>query len=252
MGVPFLLALIFAVSEVSENQAEMCQRLQKVWQCGHAYIEDPHRCRTACRQNKTSCEGYAFAWAYRDPITEKQRDDCINCKRAHREEAKHAANRSFLKWSQAYSVLQDVSAHDNEGRRRMGQPCFVKSGSASAEGANYNTRQLPPLSNIKPQNQREALFQPFAHIFMPSKRTVGSSPTKRTLAAPGAPPTALIAGELMRGREIDIPKDQKRRPCFANDADASRTKSQLHGWIPPAILPAPLKIETDTAPRLNL
>lgn len=111
----------------------MCHKVKLVWQCGHSYIEDPRRCRMAFSRNKKSCQGYAFSWAFRDPVIEELQNDCRKCQHARAEDAIRKANMNFVEKSKAYPHLRDVSAHDDEKRRKTGRPRYDRTNSCACE-----------------------------------------------------------------------------------------------------------------------
>ncbi|KAL1301486.1 hypothetical protein AAFC00_005732 [Neodothiora populina] len=111
----------------------MCQKIKTIWQCGHWNIEDPRKCRTASIRNKSCCQEYGFAWAFRPPVVETTMSDCLSCQCAIIEKAKRDANKKFVERSQAYPRLRNVSAHDDEKRRKYGRPRFDRRPSTSDE-----------------------------------------------------------------------------------------------------------------------
>lgn len=108
----------------------MCQKVKKVWCCGHSDTEDPRRCRAKNRK-RTACQDYAFAWAYRDPVVEHWDSECRKCQEDQIERQKQYENQQFVEASQAYPRLRDVSTHDDASRRKSGRPRFERSNTAS-------------------------------------------------------------------------------------------------------------------------
>jgi len=109
----------------------MCQRVKKLWQCGHSDVEDPRRCRTAMARQRACCPEYGFAWAYRYPVIEEWDGECRECYHSVMEKAKQDANHAFVQRSWAYSHLRDLSSGDDATRQKSGRPRFERSSSTS-------------------------------------------------------------------------------------------------------------------------
>lgn len=129
----------------------MCQKVKKVWNCGHSDTEDPRPCPQANNRNR-ACPAYGFAWAYRDPVLEKPEGKCGECHAAAIEEAGREANRQFVERSQAYPRLRDMSTHDDRRRLLEGRPRFDRTLSGPAITV---PKDWTPEFNRLPSNANE-------------------------------------------------------------------------------------------------
>ena len=145
----------------------MCQKVKKTWECGHSQTEDPRRCRVAYHRNKSACQDYGFAWAFRDPVVENKGGECCTCHHAHAERARKDANQMFVEKSQAYPCLRDVSTHDDATRRESGRPRFDRRNSNSEiaipPGWTPAQNRLPSNANEYEQFVR-GRFNPLQHL----------------------------------------------------------------------------------------
>lgn len=253
----------------------MCEKGILVWTCGCSQIQDPRLCPKA-RHNNKPCEGYAFAWAYRSPISLHTSLRCPSCIRNDEATALRKVNETLLAKSCAYPTLVSVANGDDSHRVKTGRPMFSRtaSGTQMIKVPNDWTSEM----NRLPANANEysaflsGRFDPLVrlpdtHIPPAAPRISGTPPILATrmqtkardmpVAAPGmqrsrshAPPQCW-QGPVMLG-EDDYPYVEFQGALSVRPG-ASRRPSYMgkvldKGWAPPTSGTLPPQSDVDTSP----
>lgn len=136
-------------SPKTNTQPKMCEKALLAYTCGHSSTQDPRPCARAIHRNRI-CEGYGFAWAYRDPVVVRLSTKCPDCIQSEEAEARRRANEEFMAHSEAYPSLKEVENEDDKAREQIGRPRYDRSASGTMivpEGWTSEMNRLPSNAN---------------------------------------------------------------------------------------------------------
>lgn len=260
--------------DVRTKSPAMCEKGIIIWTCGCSHIQDPRLCPRARFHNKP-CDGYAFAWAYRAPISLHTSLRCPSCIRNDEVTALRKANEALLAKSSAYPTLISVANGDDSHRVKTGRPMYSRtaSGMQMLKVPDDWTSEM----NRFPANANEysaflsGRFDPLLRLpdtHMPAApQTSSNPPMMATRMEAGARDMPAAAPGMQRSRshappqcwqgpvmlsEDDYPYVEFRgalsgRPG-ANRRPSYTGKVLDKGWAPPSSGTLPPQSDVDTAP----
>ncbi|KAG9661358.1 hypothetical protein KCU95_g8840, partial [Aureobasidium melanogenum] len=252
----------------------MCEKGILIWTCGCTHLRDPNPCPKARFYNKP-CDGYAFAWAYRSPISLHTSLRCPSCIRNDEATALKKANEALLAKSSAYPTLVSVANGDDTHRAKTGRPMYSRTASGTQmlkvpESWTSEMNRLPANAN-EYSAFLSGRFDPLVRLpdthIPAAPRVSRTPPTMATGLGQGARDMPVAAPGMQRSRshappqcwqgpvmlsEDDYPYVEFRGALSARSG-ASRRPSYTgkvldKGWAPPSSGTLPPQSDVDTAP----
>ncbi|KAG9560850.1 hypothetical protein KCU71_g8699, partial [Aureobasidium melanogenum] len=245
-----------------------------VWTCGCTHLQDPRRCSKARFCNKP-CDGYAFAWAYRSPISLHTSLRCPSCIRNDKAAALKKANETLLAKSSAYPTLVSVANGDDTHRVKTGRPIYLRTvpGTQTLKVPDDWTSEM----NTLPANANEysafssGRFDPLVKLpntHIPAAHgAFRTPPAMATKMETGARDMSVAALGIQRSRshaplqfwQGPVMLDEEQYPylefrgALTARPGASRRPSYTgkvldKGWAPPSSGTLPPQSDVDTAP----
>lgn len=259
---------------IHTNILVMCEKSILIWTCGCTHLQDPRRCSKARFYDKP-CDGYAFAWAYRSPISLHTPLRCPSCIRNDEATALKKANEAHLAKSSAYPTLVSVANGDDTHRIKTGRPMYSRTASGTQmlkvpEDWTSEMNRLPGNAN-EYSAFLNGRFDPL--VKLPDTHIPAAPQTPRPSSANGTrmeqgARDMLIAAPKMQRSRSHAPPQCWQGPVMLDETDypyvefrgtlstrpgASRRPSYTgkvldKGWAPPSSGTLPPQRDMDTAP----